>query len=72
MNFAFDFNITTIELTDFSKFLMFTDGLVEDTKDLNVELEKMLKDNLYSEEIFDKLAYIDLEDDTTIVKLSKR
>lgn len=72
MNFAFDFSITTIDLTDFKKFLIFTDGLVEDTQELNVDLEKMLRDDSYTENIFDKLSFMNLEDDTTIIKLSKR
>jgi len=72
MNFAFDVDITTIELKNFKKFLIFTDGLVEDTQDLKIELEKLLKDDSYTEDIFKKLSVIDLEDDTTIIKLSKR
>jgi hypothetical protein len=72
MNFAFDFSITTIELKDFQKFLMFTDGLIEDTQDLEVDIDRILKDDFYSEDIFNKLSGIDLEDDTTIIKLSRK
>jgi serine phosphatase RsbU (regulator of sigma subunit) len=72
MNFAFDFSVTTIELQDFKRFLIFTDGLIEDTQNLTIDLEKMLIQKEYSKDIFNKLEYIDLEDDTTIVLISKK
>jgi serine phosphatase RsbU (regulator of sigma subunit) len=72
MNFAFDFSITSLELEDFRKFLIFTDGLVEDTKELDINLEKMLRDSSYSQSVFHKLEYTELEDDTTVVLFGKR
>ena len=72
MNFAFDFNISTIELNDFKKFLIFTDGLVEETESLNINLEKLLQDDTYTKDSFEKLSFMNLEDDTTIIKLSKK
>lgn len=72
MNFAFDFSITTIELADFKRFMIFTDGLVEDTQELNISLEKMMNDEVYYENITKELNLMHLEDDTTILKFSKK
>jgi hypothetical protein len=72
MNFAFDFTISRIDLNNFKRFMIFTDGLVEDTQDLNVELDRMLKDNEYQDEVMSRLDEMELEDDTTIVILEKR
>ena len=72
MNFAFDFSITTIKLKNFQKFLIFTDGLVEDTQDLNVNLDLMLNDEEYISHIYKELDLIKLDDDTTIIKLVKK
>lgn len=72
MNFAFDFSITTIELEDFQKFMIFTDGLVEDTQDLAVDLTKMISDENYCDKIYSDLNTILLDDDTTIIKFIKK
>ena len=72
MNFAFDVSITTIELNDFKRFLIFTDGLVEDTKDLEVDLEKLIIEDNYIQDVFNKLNEIELEDDTTIIRISAK
>jgi hypothetical protein len=72
MNFAFDVSITTIELNDFKRFLIFTDGLVEDTKDLEVDLEKLIIEDNYIQDVFNKLNEIELEDDTTIIRISTK
>ena len=72
MNFAFDVSITTIELNDFKRFLIFTDGLVEDTKDLEVDLGKLIIEDNYIQDVFNKLNEIELEDDTTIIRISTK
>lgn len=72
MNFAIDFSITTIELKDFKKLLIYTDGLVEDTQEIDVNVERLLLNDGYVDEVFGKLEYLDLEDDTTILRFSKR
>jgi len=71
MNFAFDFSITKIALENFQKFMIFTDGLVEDTQDLAVDLNRMIFDDDYCNQIYKDLEFILLDDDTTIVKLIK-
>jgi hypothetical protein len=68
MNFAIDFSISTIELKDFQKLLIYTDGLVEDTQEIDVNIEKLLMNDDYTIEVFEKLDYLELEDDTTILK----
>jgi serine/threonine protein phosphatase PrpC len=72
MNFAFDVSITTIELNDFKRFLIFTDGLVEDTKDLDVDLERLIIEDDYIQDVFKKLNEMELEDDTTIIRISTK
>ena len=72
MNFAFDFSITAIELKNFQKFLIFTDGLVEDTQELNISLDNMLQSDKYSSHIYQELSKISLDDDTTIIKITKK
>ena len=72
MNFASDFLVTSIELKNFQKFLIFTDGLVEDTKDLKINLNDMLKNDKYAKKIYKELSQMALEDDTTIIKLIKK
>ncbi len=72
MNFAFDFNISTVKLTDFKSFLIFTDGLVEDSEDLGIDLDRLLRDREYLQKSFEKLDFMNLEDDTTIIRISKK
>jgi hypothetical protein len=72
MNFAIDFSITKVELKDFRKLLIYTDGLVEDTQEIDIDVEKLLLSKNYIHEVFEKLEYLDLEDDTTILRFSKR
>jgi serine phosphatase RsbU (regulator of sigma subunit) len=72
MNFAFDFTISTIELKNFKKMLIFSDGLVEETEDLNIEPEQFLKDSKYRKESLDILYKTNLEDDTTVLFFEKR
>ena len=71
MNFAFDFNITTLEFEKFENFLIFTDGMIEDSQDFEINFEKMLKDKKYLQTLFKKLQILHLEDDTTILSLRK-
>jgi hypothetical protein len=71
MNFAFDLNISTIELQDFKKILLFSDGLIED-EDLEIDPKSILVDKSLREDIFRNLETTSLEDDTTILFLEKR
>ena len=71
MNFSFDFTITTVDLEKFESFLIFTDGLVENSEDLGVDLEKILRERGYFGNLRERLKIIDLDDDTTVITLRK-
>jgi len=72
MNFTFDFRISTIAINNFQKFIAYTDGLVEDTKEMKFDIEKMLKNSEYYSYVMGELSTTYLEDDTTIIKLERK
>ena len=46
--------------------------MVEDTKDLEVDLGKLIIEDDYIQDVFNKLNEIELEDDTTIIRISTK
>ncbi len=72
MNFTFDYKISTIQINNFQKFFAYTDGLVEDTKDIKFDIKKMLNNDHYCNEVLGKLSTTSLDDDTTIIKFQRK
>jgi hypothetical protein len=71
MNFSYDFTIGIKNINKFKSLLIYTDGIVEDTQDLEIDINKLLLDNNYLKKSFSELEHIELEDDTTVLKFEK-